>query len=519
MRPLVRPAFAGQASSEERQMRSTYDIPVRHVHLRQGRDCQHPLRFDESEIGGRIDRIIADLPGRTILVVGLGESGHAAALFLLSMGARVRCTDSATSPSLHEKKRDLERFSVEVELGGHTERLCEGSEMLVVSPGVSPCSLPLLWADAKRVPIISEIELGYRFCRSRIVAITGTNGKSTTCELTAEILREGGLTAATAGNIGLPLVRKAAEELPPDILVVEISSFQLERVHKFHPFISAVLNITEDHLDRYRSFQEYAEAKRRIAENQQKGDFLIVNEEVKHLIASPRRRNGPRVLTVGRSAHADLRFGEGKVVSRLSGKERFYHVSSHWLLRGEHNLENVSVAVGVAEVMGIGEEAIYSSLSRFEGLEHRIQFVDEVRGVRFFDDSKGTNVDAVVKALESFEERVILIAGGRDKGGDYTPLKEAAERKVKLAVLVGEAQRKLMSCLEGAVAAAPAGTIEEAVDIAFGNCRRGDVVLLSPACSSFDMFVDYKQRGEAFQRKVKQLKQQLIEGRRSHEAA
>ena len=488
---------------------------------------QQPLRPAHDRNGGRIDRILGALGGREVLVVGLGESGREAALFLLSKGARIRCTDSATFASLQERKRDLERLGARVELGHHTEEFCRGCEMVVVSPGVHPGSLPLVWADARGVPVISEIELAFRFCRSRVVAITGTNGKTTTCELTNEILREGGVTTATAGNIGLPLVRKVAEEEAPEVLVVEVSSFQLERIHWFRPFISAVLNITEDHLDRYDSFRDYVEAKVRIAENQGGGDFLIVNEELKHFFPVGRGSDSPRVLSVGRSLDADIRLRDGRVTSRVCGEERCYEVDAHWLLRGEHNLENVGVAIGVAEILGVGEDAVYAALSQFRGPKHRIEFVDEVCGVEFYDDSKGTNVDAVVKALESFARPVILIAGGRDKGGDYAPLRRAATRplpgrpegRVKLAVLMGEAKEKLLSSLAGAVAAVVADGMEAAVEIAFRHAEAGDVVLLSPACSSFDMFADYKERGQAFQRKVKELRQELQERRRNHEAA
>jgi len=469
-------------------------------------------------MGDLIDRIIADLSGRLLLVVGLGVSGHASALFLLSRGARIRCTDSGVTASVKERKCNLERFGAEVELGCHTEEFCYGCEMVVVSPGVDPHSLPIVWADANGIPVISEIELAYRFCRSRIVAVTGTNGKTTTCELTNAILKQAGLNTATAGNIGFPFVQKAAEMESAEVLVVEVSSFQLERIHRFRPFISAVLNITEDHLDRHSSFADYVEAKRRIAENQRRGEFLIVNERIRHLFLNGEEASPPTVLTFGLSERADLSLRDGKIVSQVSGEQRIYDVVSNWRLRGCHNLENVAVAIGVAEILGVGERPIYETLSGFRTADHRIQFVDEVGGVRFFDDSKGTNVDATVKALESFvppfSGGIVLIAGGRDKGGDYSPLREAASRKVRLAVLIGEAQEKIMRSFRGVIPTTRAKTLEQAVEAAFQNAAKGDIVLLSPACSSFDMFTDYKHRGQAFQTKVKQLKQELEERRR-----
>lgn len=483
-------------------------------------------RAGKQDVGGRIDRIVLDLAGHRILVVGLGKSGYEAALFLLSRGAIVRCTDSTSSDALGARKRQLEALGAEVELGGHTGRFCLDCEMVVVSPGVDACSLPLVLSDSEGIPVISEIELAYRFCTASagIVGITGTNGKTTTCELTNSILREAGLSTETAGNIGVPLVGKARQKDIPDVLVVEISSFQLERIHKFRPFISVVLNITDDHLDRHESFQQYVEAKKRIAENQRAGDFLIINENLRHLFGSRNGRDFPTLLTVGCSPYADVSFGQGKIVSRISGEEREYNVGSLWRLQGDHNLENAAAAIGVAEILGVpgragGEQAIYSALASFRGLHHRIELVDEVRGVTFFDDSKATNVDAVVKALGSFSQPVILIAGGRDKGGSYDPLKEAARGKVKQAVLIGEATEKMASSLCEVVPTVPAPNMDAAVELAFEIAARGDVVVLSPGCSSFDMFLDYKHRGQTFQRKVKQLKQKQEERRRSHEAA
>jgi UDP-N-acetylmuramoylalanine--D-glutamate ligase len=545
-------------------MRTTFDLPYQRV-----------LPFAEEEITSRIDTILADLPNRTVVVVGLGESGFDSALFLLSKGAKVRCTDSAATDALGEKKRQLEKLGAEVELGDHTGRFYAGCELVVVSPGVHPSSLPLVLADSEGVPIISEMELGFRFCNSCVIAVTGTNGKTTTCELINHILQVGGLSCATAGNIGLPLVRKAAEPHPPDYLVVEVSSFQLERIHRFRPFISAILNITADHLDRYDSFEDYAKAKRRIAENQRRGDFLILNENLKHLFPVPPARvraeapepaqrsvralgrhpferpgmdgDYPTVLTFGQTPSAHLSVSNGTIISRVSGQEKRYEAHCHpgrrgalggvggpgrgggpvvprrqragWRLRGQHNLENAAVAIAVAEILGIPEESIYSALSSFAAPQHRIEFVDRVLGVDFVDDSKATNVDAVVRALESFSQPVILIAGGRDKGGAYDPVTEAAREKVKLAVLIGEAKEKMYSSLHKVLPSVFAVDLEGAVELALQNAARGDVVLLSPACSSFDMFKDYKHRGQVFQAKVKQLRRASQERRRNHEAA
>ena len=506
-------------------MRATLDVPYQHV-----------LPFVEDETNARLDAVLADLSGRTVLVVGLGESGCSAALFLLSKGAKVRCTDSAATDTLGVRKRQLETLGAEVELGDHTGRFCSHCDLVVVSPGVDPSSLPLVLADSENVPVIGEMELGFRFCVSRVIGVTGTNGKTTTCELIHHILQMAGLSSSLAGNIGLPLVRKVAEPNPPDYLVVEISSFQLERIRTFRPFISAVLNITPDHLDRYVSFQDYIEAKRKIAENQRRGDFLILNESLQpffrkpvkadsarfkagHDRASMRDGDFPTVLTFGQNPSAHLSLDNGTIISRVSGLEKRYEADSHWRLRGEHNLENAAVAIAVAEILGVPSERIASALSSFAVPHHRIEFVDRVQGVDFIDDSKATNVDAVVRALKSFSQPVILIAGGRDKGGAYDPLKEAAREKVKLAVLVGEAKERMYASLRETLPSVFAADLEDAVERAVQNAVRGDVVLLSPACSSFDMFRDYKHRGEVFQTKVKQLKQVSQERRKNHEAA
>lgn len=498
-------------------MRATLDVPYQPI-----------FPFVEDETNARIDAVLADLSSRTVLVVGLGESGCSAALFLLSKGAKVRCTDSAATDALGVRKRQLETLGAEVELGDHTGRFCSHCDLVVVSPGVAPSSLPLVLADSDSVPVISEMELGFRFCASRVIGVTGTNGKTTTCELVNHILQTAGLSSALAGNIGLPLVRKVAEPQPPDYLVVEVSSFQLERIRTFRPWISAVLNITPDHLDRYASFQAYSEAKRRIAENQRHGDFLILNENLQRLFGLPvEAASGcfttagdfPAVLLFGQTPSAHLSLDNGTIISRVSGLERRYEADSQWRLRGGHNLENAAVAIAVAEILGVPGERIASALSSFAVPHHRIEFVGRVRGVDFIDDSKATNVDAVVRALESFSQPVILIAGGRDKGGAYDPLREAAREKVKLAVLVGEAKERMHASLHDVLPSVFAADLEDAVEQALRNAARGDVVLLSPACSSFDMFKDYKHRGEVFQTKVKQLKHVFQERRRSHEAA
>lgn len=401
---------------------------------------------------------------KKILVVGFGASGQAATRFFLAEGAHVDVTD---------KKTD-----------GHPLQIFEGRDLIVVSPGV-PLDLPgLLLARRRRIPILGEFGLASELLKFPMIAVTGTNGKSTTVTLISRILEKAGMKTALAGNIGKPLLEVVMEGKKMDWVVAEVSSYQLETVRKFRPKIGVILNITEDHLDRYASFREYARAKFRIFKEQGARDVLIYNE------ADPILKKGVRRA---RSRKIGFQGCELPPLNRVK-------------LVGLHNLENMKAAVAVANVIGVPPASVQKTLEGFEGLPHRTEFVREREGVRYYDDSKGTNVDAVVKSLAGFPDgRVILIAGGRDKGGSYEPLRAMAARKAKLLIVIGEARAKIAAEMNGSTRIEQTEGLGEAVPLAARSAAAGDVVLLSPACSSFDQFRDYKERGDLFQKLVRGL--------------
>ncbi len=433
---------------------------------------------------------------KKVLVVGFGISGQAAARFLLRRRAKVAVTDIGApthTPSFGP---------LECHWDGHPPEIFKDRDLIVVSPGV-PLDLPgLLLARRRRIPILGEFGLASEFLRGPIIAVTGTNGKSTTVTLIAKILEKSGKRIALAGNIGRPLIEVVMENKKRDWIVAEVSSYQLETVRKFHPRISVLLNITEDHLDRYRSFRDYARAKMRIFREQTSRDVLIYKED-DPVVKMGVRRARARKIGFSLSAPATVyRIGNTIVFDNET-----YPLNRTQLV-GFHNMENMMASIAAARLAGASSTAVQKTLEEFVGLPHRTELVRKVRGVHYFDDSKGTNVDAAVKSLAGFPDRkVILIAGGRDKGGNYEPLREMAEKKVKLMILIGEAREKI----DGEMGRQREGerikveTLQEAVPLAASRAEAGDIVLLSPACSSFDQFRDYKERGEIFQRLVKRL--------------
>jgi UDP-N-acetylmuramoylalanine--D-glutamate ligase len=431
---------------------------------------------------------------KKILIVGFGASGQAAARFFLEEGAKVAVTDLRTG----EKS-----LPVEFHFGGHPPEIFERRDLIVVSPGV-PSDLPgLLLARRRRIPILGEFGLASELLKFPMIAVTGTNGKSTTATLIARLLEEGGKKTALAGNIGKPLLevvmenRKGDPRDRPAWVVAEVSSYQLETVRKFHPKVAVILNITEDHLDRYPSFEAYARAKFRIFKEQGPRDLLIYKED------DPMIRKGirqARARKIGFSVGANL------VRNRIVYGKEEYRLDRVRLV-GLHNVENMTASIVAARSVGVTPLSVQRGLEGFEGLPHRTEFVREREGVRYYDDSKGTNVDAVVKSLAGFPDKsVVLIAGGRDKGGSYEPLREMAAKKTKLLILIGEARDKIARAMNGSsVETVAVEKLEEAVPLAARRAEPGDVVLLSPACSSFDQFKDYKERGVRFQTLVRTL--------------
>jgi len=443
------------------------------------------------------------LLGRTVSVVGLARSGVAACLLLRRLGAVVLASDAKPRSALGGEVPTLEAEGVRVSAGGHPAEAFGGAELVVVSPGV-PKDLPVLQEiRQKGLAVIGELELAWRVMEAQVIAITGTNGKTTTTALSVALLREQSRPVLVAGNIGTPLSAHALTFPPDGIVVAEVSSFQLETIETFRPRVAAILNLTADHLDRHGSFDEYVRAKLRIFENQTEADCAVLNADDPVTAQLASRTKAPVVFF---SRIRPLDHGvfcqEGWIVARLNGDvERICPVSEIFL-RGTHNLENVLAATACALWTGIAPEPLRRAIGLFRGVEHRIEWVRDLQGVAYYNDSKGTNVASTIKALESFSEPVILIAGGRGKGQDFGPLAEAARGRVRCLILIGEDREKIRRCLGEAIASAFAESMEDAVRMAREWARPGEVVLLSPACASFDMFENFEHRGAAFKAAV-----------------
>lgn len=443
---------------------------------------------------------------KNVVVVGLGRSGLAAARLLKKKEARVKVTEiSDGSSEIAERVRLLTGEGIEVETGRHSLSLIDKADLVVVSPGVPLEAPPISYARKHGVPVIGELELAACLCKAPLIAVGGTNGKSTTVTLLAEILRQAGRPALVAGNIGYPLCDFVDELSSADLAIIEVSSFQLETIKSFKPWIAILLNITPDHLDRHNnSFDDYAQAELSLFKNQSTDDYALLNDDDPLVRMAP---TDARVIKFSR--RNELSEGafvkDGQVCSRFNGTEDVILSCDEIKLHGVHNLENTLAAVSAAIICGVSGEDIGNVLRGFSGLAHRMELVGDFRGVNFINDSKGTNVGAVLKSLESISSPVILIAGGRSKGADFSLLRRSIRAKVKLAILLGEARPMMEKALMGAVQIKRADSLEEAVKLAHSKAREGDTVLLSPACSSLDMFANFEERGEVFKKAVREL--------------
>lgn len=444
------------------------------------------------------------LSGKLVVVVGLGESGVAAARSCLLRGAHVLGTDIKNEEDLSPEARALlEHDEMEAVVGGHAGIKWEEADCIVVSPGV-PQLAGVVAAEQRGVPVLSEIELATRLLPAiPVVAIGGTNGKSTTTTLVGAMLEAAGKRVFVGGNLGTPLAALTADTLAPpevDALVLEISSFQAEKLHTFRPHAATILNITPDHMDRYPTIEAYAAAKGNMVANMEEDDTVVVPHG-DSLCLREARRSDARIATFG--AQGDFVIEDDAIVDRLR-EERY--LRSAIKLRGHHNAKNAAAAIALAAAMGARPDAIRTALATFAGLPHRTALVRELDGVAYYDDSKGTNVGAAVTALRGLtEERAVLIAGGRDKKGGYDELAAALREKGRAVVVIGEAALAITQAVERVVPVAVAKTMEEAVEKARAFARPGDAVLLSPACSSYDMFRDYKERGDVFAAAVNAL--------------
>jgi UDP-N-acetylmuramoylalanine--D-glutamate ligase len=453
-----------------------------------------------------------DLAGKRVLVVGLARSGLASALLCARYGAKVTATDELAETKLADTAQRLRDAGVTLALGGHPESIFVEQDLIIVSPGVSSNLPQLELARAQGARVWSEIELAWHLLRGRLVAITGSNGKTTTTALVGHILETGHIPVLVGGNIGTPLVSLVDSSSDSTVTVAEVSSFQLETIHAFRPDIAVLLNLTPDHLDRHLSFEEYVRAKGRLFENQVESDAAVLNaddQRVAQLVPSR-----PQVFWFSRDkrviAGASLRGDQ--IIFRGEGAETVLLDRQEIPLRGEHNLENVMAACVAARLAGAEPAAIAAGVHSFAGVEHRLEFVAEIGGVSFFNDSKATNVDATLKALEAFASPLLVILGGKDKGGDFTALQEALRRHARLVLLIGAAADKIASQIGNTVPVERAETLDRAVRLAFDCAQAGDTILLAPACASFDQFENFEHRGRVFKQIVERLSRESTAG-------
>ena len=448
---------------------------------------------------------------KKVLVVGLGMTGVATARFLNKMGAVVTVTDMAKEDELGESVAIIRELGINMELGSHENSTFENVDLIVLSPGV-PHAIPQIQrAKDKGIDVLGEIELASKFIDQPVIAITGTNGKTTTTTLLGEMLKSSGFNVFVGGNIGTPLIGYVDREEKAEIIVVEVSSFQLDTIESFKPKVSVLLNITEDHLDRYPDFNAYIKSKCRIFENQNSGDTVVLNGfdplirkcteniDSRKLFFNARKENEEGTTVNGKNIKLFFE-GSSKTKSPMSID------LSGTSIKGKHNIENACAACLSALSAGGTLKGIQTALDSFKGLPHRLEYVATVNDVKYFNDSKATNMDAVARALECFSDRVILIMGGRNKGADFDSLRDAVRHITKKIIAIGEAKENIISSFNDVVPVNTASTMEDAVFKACDAAKPGDIVLLSPACSSFDMYNDYTHRGKVYCEAVELLK-------------
>jgi UDP-N-acetylmuramoylalanine--D-glutamate ligase len=450
-----------------------------------------------------------ELKGKKVLVVGLGKSGLAAALFLRRRGALVTVSDVRSAEALAKEIPALIEAGIMVESGGHGLLTFRRQDLIVVSPGV-PLDTPEL-AQVKHfgLPVIGELELAARFLKGHTLAVTGSNGKTTTTTLLGEILKAGGLPTLVGGNIGLPVVALIDDSTDDTWSVLEVSSFQLETTVQFHPEIAVILNITPDHLDRHGSFENYCAAKERIFAAQTAEDCLVLNAD-NTPCAHAAARSAAKVywFSIEHPVDQGAWLEQGSVVYRAAEDAATEHVMPlrGIPLKGAHNIENVLAAVVSARLAGVPAEVIRGAVESFQAVEHRLEYVITHNGVAYYNDSKATNVDATAKAIAAFSGGIHLILGGKDKNSDYTLLSDLLRERVSAVYTIGSAAAKIESHLRGVVSIYSCVTLDKAVASAAAAARPGEVVLLAPACSSFDQFENYEHRGKVFKQLVKELR-------------
>src|SRR5580704_1566444 len=448
---------------------------------------------------------VIELAGKKVLVVGLARTGIATALFCAERGARVTAAEARPEREIAEAAAKLRAAGVTLELGAHRPETFVRQDLIVPSPGVPPTMAALAAARVIGVPVWSEIELAWRFLRGRLFCITGSNGKTTTTSLIGHILETAGFPVQVAGNIGTPLISRVDISSDASFTVVEASSFQLESISAFRPDIAVLLNITPDHLDRHGSIEAYGSAKARMFENQTAEDAAILNAD--DAVAPQYAPAVPRVYWFSREKQvaSGCYLREDEIIFRCDGTESVLLERKDIGLRGNHNIENVLAAAAAARLAGVEPGKIAEGVSTFAGVEHRIEYVATISGVEYFNDSKATNVDATLKALDAFPGNVLVILGGKDKGSDYSTLRAALRSRARMALLIGSAAQKIETDLAGVIPVERAETLARAVEMASRRAQPGDVVLLAPACASFDQFENYEHRGRVFKQLVREL--------------
>jgi UDP-N-acetylmuramoylalanine--D-glutamate ligase len=444
-----------------------------------------------------------DVSGKRVTVAGAARSGIAASELLVRRGATVTLSDTRAAVNEAEPLRKL---GVELELGGHRTETFNDADLIVMSPGVPPGQPVIAEARRRGVPVIGELELASRWLRGRMVAITGTKGKSTTTELTGRILEAAGLRVTVGGNIGAPLSAQVAGSTPESVHVVEASSFQLEQIETFHPWIAVMLNFSADHLDRHPTVEAYGAAKARVFENQDASDWKVINADDPAVLALAQQgRAQTRLFSMHGAIAAGTAIEHDWIVDRSAAQTTKLVPLDTIHLLGPHLVNDVMAAATVGAIAGAAPAAMTAAVDAFHGLEHAMELVAEVGGVRFVNDSKATNVDAALHSIESFDSGLVAIIGGRFKGGDLRLLREPLRKRARAVVAIGEAAPLVKEALSGAIDVRDAATFEDAVKEAFALAKPGGVVLLAPACASFDMFSDYAERGRRFKEEVGKL--------------
>jgi UDP-N-acetylmuramoylalanine--D-glutamate ligase len=464
-----------------------------------------------------------EIDHKKILVVGVGRSGMETILFLKKRGATVTATDSASEKELGDSMNRLHEMNVVCELGTHRMDTFLSSDLIIVSPGVPSSIPPLAAAINEGIPVIGELELASRFISDPIIAITGTNGKTTTTELVGDMLKASGKQVFVGGNIGTPLIRYVNDRVKSDLLVIEVSSFQLDTIETFRPDISVLLNITPDHLDRYADFNDYIASKGHIFRNQSEKDTAILNGSDARVRSLCGQVAAETMFFTGRLGHergAGITEKGIELYLRPTGTDSSHDLIPqngeriHWPTHQKHFqcrhiLENISAACLTAITAGATKAGIQNALNTYHGLPHRMEYIGLIGDTPYYNDSKATNVDAVLRALECLQRPIVLIMGGRNKESDFSLLADGIRQKVSTLILLGEAAGKIAEALQDLTVTKKVNSMGEAVAESHASAKAGETVLFSPACASFDMYTDYKERGESFRNAVQQLRRQV----------